>query len=93
MTNAGDNRVFLDTNVNVLVYANAAAAPLHHQALSSIQGYYDAGVELWISRQVLGEFLCDRGRSRPLLPNPFSRRRGWPVRDGEACRFDGERFN
>ena len=48
--------VFLDTNV--LVYANVMESPLHQLALKAIQSYYDIGTELWISRQVLREYIA-----------------------------------
>lgn len=49
------NSVFLDTNI--LVYANVSESVFHQPALQAIQNLYDTGVELWISRQVLREFL------------------------------------
>ncbi|MEH1947863.1 MAG: hypothetical protein V7K77_13055 [Nostoc sp.] len=45
------NPVFLDTNI--LVYASQIQSPFHQAAIEIIQGFYDAGVDLWISRQVL----------------------------------------
>lgn len=69
MTNGGGNRIFLDTNV--LVYANAERAPLHQTALQTIQHLAAEGSELWISRQVLREYLATLSRpqefSNPLL--------------------------
>lgn len=50
------NSVFLDTNV--LVYANVMESPLHQLALKTIQSYYDIGTELWISRQILREYIA-----------------------------------
>ncbi|HGJ66158.1 TPA: PIN domain-containing protein [bacterium] len=55
MTSNADS-VFLDTNV--LVYANVKESPLHQLAIKAIQYYYDIGVELWISRQVLREYIA-----------------------------------
>ena len=52
----GGEKVFLDTNV--LVYANVAEAPLHTVALRAIQIREQAGMELWISCQVLREYLA-----------------------------------
>jgi len=49
----GGNVVFVDTNV--LIYANVADAPLHSVALSAIVSRYAAGVDIWISRQILLE--------------------------------------
>lgn len=58
MTNA--EPLFIDTNI--LVYANAAGAPFHEQALRALQSAYQAGRPLWLSRQVLREFIATRTR-------------------------------
>ena len=50
------NQIFVDTNI--LIYANVAGAPLHPPALAAIQQYQQAGAELWLSRQVLREYLA-----------------------------------
>ena len=55
MASADDSALFLDTNI--LVYASAATAPQHRAAMQAIQRYASAGIVLWISRQVLREFL------------------------------------
>lgn len=71
MTNGEGERVFLDTNI--LVYANAAEAPLHQLALSAIETRYEAGVELWISRQILREYLVTFSRPQKFMnPRPIS---------------------
>lgn len=56
----GAEPLFIDTNI--LIYANAAAAPLHDQALKMIKDAYQNGCPLWISRQVLREFITVRTR-------------------------------
>ena len=56
----GAEPLFIDTNI--LIYANAAAAPLHEQALNMIKEAYQNGCPLWISRQVLREFITVRTR-------------------------------
>lgn len=53
MTN--HREVFLDTNI--LVYANLALSPFHQQAVQKLQQLDSQGVELWISRQTLKEYL------------------------------------
>jgi predicted nucleic acid-binding protein len=62
--------VFVDTNV--LVYASVATAPLHTVALGSLQRLHAAGVQTWLSRQVLREYLAVLTRpqtfSMPLPP-------------------------
>lgn len=63
-------RLFVDTNI--LVYANVATAPLHQQALKAIKDAHQTGRPLWISRQVLREFIAARTRpqtfARPSTP-------------------------
>lgn len=56
MTNREGERVFLDTNIPV--YVNIAEAPLHDAALDAIRINEQAGPPLWISRQVLREYLA-----------------------------------
>ncbi|MBN4006322.1 type II toxin-antitoxin system VapC family toxin [Nostoc sp. LPT] len=56
MVIGGGDPVFLDTNI--LVYASQIQSPFHQAAMETIQGFYDTGVELWISRQVLREYLA-----------------------------------
>ncbi len=52
--------LFVDTNI--LIYANVATAPLHDAALKALQDVYQTGRPLWISRQVLREFIAARTR-------------------------------
>ncbi len=52
--------LFIDTNI--LIYANVATAPLHEPALNAIKEAHQAGQPLWISRQVLREFIAARTR-------------------------------
>ncbi len=56
MATTGVSSVFFDTNV--LVYANIGSAPLHSVAVQAIEGREQAGIEVWISRQVLREYLA-----------------------------------
>ena len=56
MTNGEGEPVFLDTNI--LVYANIAEAPFHEAALEAIRTHEQAGSSLWVSRQVLREYLA-----------------------------------
>jgi predicted nucleic acid-binding protein len=48
--------VFVDTNV--LVYANLALSPFHATASDRLRELDEAGVQLWVSRQVLREYLA-----------------------------------
>lgn len=52
--------LFVDTNI--LIYANVATAPLHETALKVLRDEHQAGRALWISRQVLREFIAARTR-------------------------------
>ncbi|MBI4493415.1 MAG: type II toxin-antitoxin system VapC family toxin [Chloroflexi bacterium] len=56
MTTGEGNTIFLDTNV--LVYASQAESPFHQAAQRAIQDLYDRRAELWISRQVLREYIA-----------------------------------
>ncbi|MBX9894918.1 MAG: PIN domain-containing protein [Nitrosomonas sp.] len=51
-----DGALFIDTNT--LVYANVLEAPLHKNALTAITTAFQDGRELWISRQVIREYLA-----------------------------------
>ena len=55
-------KIFLDTNV--LVFSTAVRAPLHQTARQAIQEQHAAGAEVWISRQVLREYLATLSRSQ-----------------------------
>lgn len=48
--------VFIDTNV--LVYATVATAPMHLRAKQALESLWADGVNLWISRQVLREYVA-----------------------------------
>lgn len=67
-TAAEQPALFVDTNV--LVYANVAEAPLHQAALSALQSARDAGRTLWISRQVLREYLVTLTRPQAFAAVP-----------------------
>lgn len=63
MTNSNNgtaNAIFIDTNV--LVYANIITAPLHQAAINVIQSQIQARIPLWLSRQVLREYLTNLTR-------------------------------
>jgi predicted nucleic acid-binding protein len=55
MTEAAEP-TFLDTNV--LVYASVDASPFHTAALNAIATLEQNKVQLWISRQVIREYLA-----------------------------------
>ncbi len=54
--------LFIDTNI--LIYANVATAPLHEPALNAIKQAHRTKRPLWISRQVLREFIAARTRAQ-----------------------------
>jgi len=60
---------FIDTNI--LVYGVLTSSPLHAQAVQALEEREQAGVELWISRQILREYvsaLTRGGTSTPVVP-------------------------
>jgi predicted nucleic acid-binding protein len=61
MTSAADP-LFVDTNV--LVYASWAASPLHTHARSVLATHRNAGAPLYISRQIIREWLATLNRPR-----------------------------
>jgi predicted nucleic acid-binding protein len=50
------NRVLVDTNI--LVYAALRNSPWHAQAIQALQAELRAGAEMWISRQILREYIA-----------------------------------
>ena len=60
MATTAADRVFVDSNV--LVYAAVSAAPLHAVAALKLTLSRQAGDELWISRQVLREYMATLSR-------------------------------
>ena len=71
MATMDDKPLFVDTNI--LIYANIAAAPFHEQALNAIKAAHQSVRPLWISRQILREFIAVRTRPQifyqPLTPD------------------------
>src|SRR5436309_12037541 len=51
---------FVDTNV--LVFAASSGAPLHQRASAEIRRRHESGQELWVSRQILREYLAALSR-------------------------------
>ena len=72
MTTPDGESVFVDTNV--LVYATIAESPLHKVARSQLQRLRDDGANLFVSNQVLREYLVTLTRPG-LFPNPPDRHR------------------
>lgn len=71
MTTGDVDPVFIDSNI--LVYANVASAPFHARAVNALQELNDEGIDLWVSRQVLREFLATLTRPQAFAaPQPIS---------------------
>lgn len=62
MATMDDNALFIDTNI--LIYANVIETPLHEQALAAINSAHEDGRMIWISRQVIREYLVTLTRSQ-----------------------------
>ena|SRR5438552_759677 len=60
MATTAADPVFIDTNI--LVYAQQAHSPFHAPAVARIQALAAAGQPLWISRQILREYLSVMSR-------------------------------
>jgi predicted nucleic acid-binding protein len=60
MTAEDHSPVFVDTNI--LVYANLALSPFHALATRRIAMLESQSIDLWISRQVLREYLAAMAR-------------------------------
>ena len=71
---------FVDTNV--LVYASRALAPMHHVAFASLQRAREKERPLWLSRQILREYLA-------VVTRPQFQ---FPALDATAARTDVENF-
>jgi predicted nucleic acid-binding protein len=71
MAKTDDEPLFIDTNV--LVYASVPESPFHNAAREAIFEREQAGVELWVSRQVLREYIAVLTRpqsfSSPVSPD------------------------
>ena len=50
------SRIFIDTNI--LVYANLARSPFHNQAIARLREFENNELDLYVSRQVLREYLA-----------------------------------
>jgi predicted nucleic acid-binding protein len=68
MAPKADSAVFIDTNV--LIYSSFSSAPLHAEARRRLRELESSGAKLWISRQVLREFLAVATRPDAVTPAP-----------------------
>lgn len=65
----GVNSIFIDTNI--LVYATNITSPFHTAALNALQNLANASVPLWVSRQILREYLAVMLRTNFATPIPI----------------------
>lgn len=74
---------FVDTNV--LVYATIGAAPFHLEARAALDEVRRTGHELWISRQILREYIVTVTRQQTYMnPVPL------PVVRADIVRFEAD---
>jgi predicted nucleic acid-binding protein len=66
MTTAAADSIFLNTNI--LVYASVDVSPSYRVARAAITAYGAGQVPLWISRQVLREYLATLARPHVGIP-------------------------
>jgi predicted nucleic acid-binding protein len=69
MTTMDDEPTFVDTNI--LVYTNVPTAPEHLTARARLKDLDSAGAQIWISRQVLREYMTRLTRPQTFM-NPVS---------------------
>ena len=84
MTTGAGDPLFVDTNT--LVHATAIEAPWHDAACTALEGLHERGADLWISRQVLREYLATFTR-----PQSYMLPRTVPLLVQDVRRF-GSRF-
>ena len=68
MARTGARSVFIDANV--LIYSTVAASPLCSLARGRLLEFEREGRTLWISRQVLREYLAATTRPGAIIPPP-----------------------
>ena len=72
MTIGAGDPLLIDTNI--LVFSSESRAPFHETAVQAISAHYGAGTELWVSRQILREYLAALTRPQTWgSPQPISR--------------------
>jgi predicted nucleic acid-binding protein len=60
-TTAGEKRLFVDTNI--LAYISLVNSPFHLAAQNKLNDFLQQGFELWISRQIIREYLVVMSRA------------------------------
>jgi predicted nucleic acid-binding protein len=66
MATTAADRLFVDTNI--LVRSTIPEAPLHQEARAVIAEFGGTGAELWISRQIIREYLAVLSRPQAFSP-------------------------
>ncbi len=59
-------KMFVDTNI--LTRATITTAPLHDEAKNALASLWNQGAELWISRQVIREYIANATRPQTYSP-------------------------
>ena len=62
------DRIFVDTNI--LTRATIVTAPLHEKARAALEKLWKDGAELWISRQVVREYVANVARELAQIDTP-----------------------
>jgi predicted nucleic acid-binding protein len=71
MTTTSKLPIFIDTNV--LIRANVATAPTHEEALECLKRLGKSSAELWVSQQILREYLANVTRQQTFMsPIPMA---------------------
>jgi len=63
MATTAADPVFVDTNI--LIYAAIVSSPFYGPAIGKLDSFRRVGVELWVSRQTLREYLAALSRPQP----------------------------
>ena len=73
MATGAGNHLFIDTNI--LVYATMANSPFHTAAQNAVRQLNSNGTRLWISRQIIREYLAvltrAQAQSGSVVPAPL----------------------
>jgi len=64
-TTSDKSPVFLDTNI--LLRSNVVTAPLHREVRAMVESLWNGETEMWISRQVLREYLSSVTRPQVFM--------------------------
>ncbi len=80
MATTAADRVMIDTNV--LIHSTVSMSPFHQRAREALQQLHSAGSELWVSRQILREYLAALSR-----PQTCSQPQAWATLAADVERY------